>query len=240
MQITVDAFIPVLAGYLFLRHCAVTRYEVLRESGHHVAFRSALVGLLFYLAGWTIAVLWPPPSNPFGQILAKVEEQLGVTAGGILTLALSYAASTATNLVARRRRRGAVPWNTEAAVNREDSVVKLLYEALAGAHAIEVSLAGDKTYVGWVVETPSADHDKTFQLVPLFSGYRNDRQQLVLSESYATLLASHLRAGRDLRDLRIVVPRSSIRWVRFFDVALYSVPEGEQPPRPVRTEEPLH
>ena len=47
---TLDLLVPALAGYLFLRLCNFTRFGLLRESGYHVAFGSAIVGLMLYRA----------------------------------------------------------------------------------------------------------------------------------------------------------------------------------------------
>ena len=50
-----DLLVPALAGYLFLRLCNLTRFGLLWESGYHVAFRSAIVGLLLHVAGSGVA-----------------------------------------------------------------------------------------------------------------------------------------------------------------------------------------
>ena len=232
LDVSVDLLIPALAGYLFLRWWRFTAHKIARESGHHVAFQSALVGLLFYVVGWLI------PSDLLGsglldQALTRAEQQIGISRAGLWALVLSGGALVVANLSVARWPHLEARWNEAAARDKEDSVVALLYEALARARVIEVSLTGNKTYVGWVVKTPGTEHDRTFHLVPLFSGYRNERQELVLSASYAGLVTNRVEEGQDLADLRVVIPRSSVRWARFFEVSLYSVPEGEQPPKEV-------
>ena len=41
--------IPTLAGYWFLTHSNFTRFKVIRESGYHILFKSAIYGLLLFI-----------------------------------------------------------------------------------------------------------------------------------------------------------------------------------------------
>ena len=78
---SLDLFVPALAGYLVLRLSNGTRFGLLRESGYHVVFRAALVGLLLYAGGWALAVLVPTPEG-LTHLLKDVAES-GINKQGL-------------------------------------------------------------------------------------------------------------------------------------------------------------
>ena len=48
------SLLPALGGYWLLTHLIPTRTEALRQSGYHIAFRSAVVGLLLFVLAYLI------------------------------------------------------------------------------------------------------------------------------------------------------------------------------------------
>ena len=48
--------IPTLSGYWFLTHLYLTRFNLLRESGYHVFFQSALAGGILALCAHAIVL----------------------------------------------------------------------------------------------------------------------------------------------------------------------------------------
>ena len=109
-----------------------------------------------------------------------------------------------------------------------DFVDLLVDEASRDRRTVEISLNDGKTYVGYVTESRIKKYgaeDGALVLVPLFSGYRDrDTHELVLANAYAPLLLSD-EAEKYWKELEVAVPRSAIRWVRLFDIALYGAPE---------------
>ena len=48
------SLLPALGGYWLLTHFIPTRTEALRQSGYHIAFRSAVVGLVLFVLAYLI------------------------------------------------------------------------------------------------------------------------------------------------------------------------------------------
>ena len=48
------SLLPVLGGYWLLTHLIPTRTEALRQSGYHIAFQSAVAGLLLFVLAYLI------------------------------------------------------------------------------------------------------------------------------------------------------------------------------------------
>ena len=51
------SLLPVLGGYWLLTHLTPTRTEALRQSGYHVAFRSAVAGLTLLGSAYLILLV---------------------------------------------------------------------------------------------------------------------------------------------------------------------------------------
>lgn len=56
-------FVPLMGGYLFLTSCNSTRFLVRRQSGHHLLFRSASVGLVLLAVARVLEVVAGRPGN---------------------------------------------------------------------------------------------------------------------------------------------------------------------------------
>lgn len=100
---SLDVLVPALAGYLFLRYSNLTWFGLARESGYHLAFRSALVGLGFYAAGWVVAGVVSMP----GFLEASSEDARGtfeIGAAALWTLVLTGALVPVSNVVYPRKK----------------------------------------------------------------------------------------------------------------------------------------
>ena len=219
---SLDLLVPALAGYLFLRLSNFTRFGLLRESGYHVVFRSALVGLLLYVAGAVAAERFPAREALEGA-LESAPTPLGISAAAGWSLVLGLMASLLPNTLYRSHR-GA----RRAADKKGDFVDLLVDEASRAKRTVEISLRGGKTYIGYVAESRVGRQgvdEGALVLVPLLSGYRSEpKHRLVLSTSYARLLMDEPRMWDELK---VAIPRVDVRWVRLFDPYLYSPPAGE-------------
>lgn len=238
--VSLDLFVPALAGYVFLRLCNVTRFGVLRESGYHLIFRSAFVGVALYIAGWLLArqeglpALLPSPlgdgSQPEGDV-----DNFGVSEAALWSLAVGIAAPLMVNCIYWPR------FGARRAAEKIGDFVDLLIDEASGKQlTLEISLRDGKTYVGYVTESRISRYGSeggALVLVPLFSGYRDrDTHELTFTNVYAPLLLSD--EDKYWKDLEVAIPRSDVRWARLFDITLYRMTEGERQPRVIPSPAP--
>jgi len=231
--VSLDILVLALAGYLFLRYTHLTWFSAVRESGYHLVFRSALLGLGFYAAGWVLAAKFGVPD--FVETLkdeqGRVEQQEGLELDVLLWMFVSaVAAMMACNVVYRRARA-----ERRAAVVSEDRLARLVDEAGQAGETIELSLKDGKTYIGYVLRGPIrkyGDAEAAVELLPVLSGYRTRHtQELVLTTGYAAAI----RRVEEPRKLVVVIPRAEISRARLFDIRLYrkedfGMPWGEEEP----------
>ena len=207
---TLDLLVPALAGYLFLRLCNFTRFGLLRESGYHVAFGSAIVGLMLYALGLgAVEWRWVEHSSWLEIILEGAEAHLDARPAVSWSLILGAALPWLANAVYW-------PGRADRAAARRvgDFVALVLDEAMRTGKSVEVSLHGGKTYIGFVMSRPGVSQE-AFRLVPLVSGYRDtDTQRLVLTTDYSKILA--VTPAREWS--AVAIPRANVRWARFFNI----------------------
>ena len=216
---SLNLLVPALAGYLLLSGSNFSRFGLLRESGYHVVFRAALWGILLYIAGWGISS-WKPLFDHSATPGLELNE------ASLWSLALGGFLGWAPNIFYSALR-GA----RRAAERKGDVIDVLVDEACKTREVVEVSLQGGKTYIGYFYESTIRKYGTTsgeLVLIPLFSGYRNsDDQTLHLTTNYVRLLLGSASFGRWDDAFKVVAPRSTVRWVRPFNMSLFPRSMGE-------------
>ena len=216
--------LPALVGFLFLVVGRVTRFGLLRLSGHQVVFVSALVGTFFLiLARFLVLVL----DDRFAALECAwrtfapfdYSGTIGLSAALALTTALLWNAVTDRAVAARRvaRRSGS-------------QILWLLRDSLAKARMVEVTLRSNKCYVGFAQDTGMTTHraDPDITLIPMASGYRDtDTRELKLTTFYGPRIAAFLETHPEgpswkFEDFHVALPFSEIVSARPFDPAVFA------------------
>ena len=213
--------LPAVGGYWFLIRFNYTRYKTERHSGHHLLFRSAIVGIVFYcvaraltlIAGFvcpSLTLLW---DSHFPQPF---------TSEVILSLVLSVLTPPVLNKIYD-------PLQTarKVAADAGEHIELLIDRAFQEERPIELSLRSRKTYIGLVPESgigTVSNSDTDVVLVPLLSGYRKeDTLEVVITTNYAGVMSAHHGedAGQRLGELEVVIPLSEVVSARMFDLEVY-------------------
>lgn len=216
---TLNLLVPALAGYLLLRGSNFSRFGLLRESGYHVVFRAALWGIVLYVGGWFI-------SRSLPLLDECAADNLGINEASLWSLLMGGFFGWVPNIFY-----SALQGARRAAERKGDVIDVLVDEACKTREVVEVSLQGGKTYIGYFYESTIRKYGTTsgeLVLIPLFSGYRNsDDQTLHLTTNYVGFLlgSASYRPWDD--DFKVVVPRSTVRWVRPFHMHLFPRSTGE-------------
>ena len=176
-------FVPLMGGYLFLTWCNSTRFLVRRQSGHHLLFRSASVGLVLLAVARILEVVagdlatWPHVVDEWQR--AAPFPYVGTTAVAFL---LGPTAALATNLCYPESK-GAM-----RAVRRASDYMELLFvESMRSDSLVELTLQSGKAYVGWILNASVPDPERKFvEMLPLASGFRaKENHKLEFTTNYA-------------------------------------------------------
>ena len=218
------SLLPVLGGYWLLTHLIPTRAEALRQSGYHIAFQSAVAGLLLFVLAYLILHGVEACSSWRGCPCLPYTLQANFENVAMTSAALGLLGPYPLNLFFDKGKA-----EERVAAKYGDLVELLIAEAIERTELMEVSLRTGKAYVGFVIgNTISRWPEADLALLPMLSGYRSkDTQQLVITTDYAAAFHAHSQENAsemlrgDPNDFRVVIPRSEIISARLFDSDLH-------------------
>lgn len=214
--------VPVLGGYLLLTRLHYTRYDILRKSGYHLFFQSAIAGCVLAGTARLMVVLLNdglPCVGAFWKSHVPFDYSGTVALSVLLGLVFLYVAN---------RRYGQEEAERRAAAENGALIELIISESLERRKPVEISLKNGKSYIGFAFERKIAvSGESDIAIIPIRSGYRHkDTHDLVLTTDYASVIQKCLKGNPvvpDLRyeDFRVVVPMSEVGSVRIFHPEVY-------------------
>ena len=175
-----SVLIPALSGYVYLRTSYKFRSQINRESGYHVLFRSALIGIfsypVAYLIAWFLSSYLPNNLVTYFQFLTdwiSIESIPSIYFQfftGWISIGLCWG-------VARVRNRRSDKEEVEAEVAAEmgDFLSLLMRDCNKSDQMMEITLKNRKVYVGIPISSPGPklSTDQFIRILPFMSGYRD-------------------------------------------------------------------
>lgn len=206
MDLTAVFLLSLLGGYCFAYVWRVTAFTTKRIEGHHLYFRAALWGTMFFgiALGLRLALsryfpayhnfelvlidyLRPALKAEPGLALAGQTRRLEWVVTTIYSLLLCAVCSTTLNRFTPRQ------WALRRSVS---SFYSFLLEAQRKSILVSLTLSSGKVYTGLIVEDLDPFREPVaVTLVPMFSGHRDAEGRLNLTTDYESLYAS-LNRGR--------------------------------------------
>ena len=108
-----------------------------------------------------------------------------------------------------------------------------MQDCIDSSSLVELTLETGKSYVGLVLESGiSTPSESDVSIVPIFSGYRDDEQQLQLTTSYMDAILKVPPKDDFLYEFELVLSKSQIASARRFDVAIFADNFGCPLPEP--------
>ena len=231
--------IPVLSGYLFLVQCDSFRFWILRESGYHLLFRSALYGMLFLVVVWIMFLVGALFWNGTVCLLSTDECIINSRVGApklfdvwltVSTLPTALAVAYVWNLCTTKKKR--VAKVMEAAKRCGNLIEWTVRKSLRDTKLVELTLKTGKVYIGFAQHcgdpTPPGIPDSDLSIIPVVSGYRRENQTLEVTTSHATAIRKILDEESDsetpigeLEDLSVIIPMDQVAHARLFDPEVY-------------------
>ncbi len=223
--------IPLLAGYILLHICYLSRFRAQRQDGYRLLIESALTGLPISLLAWKLAAI----IHSRGWDFLGVEELCRQTpvpylGTALLSAAIASVAGVAANLIFPPE---LAQWYL---IERDDDgYLRLLHRAARKEKPVSVTLKSKKVYIGFVIQTPSLRRGEQYvSVLPLASGYRkSDSLDLVLTQDYTRV---YDKEGFDPSEFAVVFPLSQIESANLFEPSAYPLfgVEPEQAPDAAR------
>jgi hypothetical protein len=185
----------VLGGYCFAYIWGPIAFTTKKAEGHHLYFRAALCGAVFFLIALALRIalaLNSPTYLEFDTALVEyvapaLKEEPGLVSlartrraewvvTAFYSLLLGTVCGVTANVFTPRR------WSARRSSSELD---RLLLDANWDEHPITLTLNTGKVYVGLVLEAPNPFRERAaVALLPLLSGNRDDEGRIQLTTDY--------------------------------------------------------
>jgi hypothetical protein len=179
--------LPLLGGFIFFSHWNRTAFFAKRQDSERLLLYSSLWGVLFLGISFLLSILlpytdWFTGLRHWWAFNTPPIEFSGISSCALL---LGVIGQFALNKLWPFSR----IWNKNKegvrAIEKHGSQLeKLLYRALVERKRVMVTLKGGKVYIGRVAISLTPQEDRDLLLLPSKSGYRDDKQRLMLTTDY--------------------------------------------------------
>lgn len=216
----------LVAGFNFIKEWEATRYQLAREDGHKLYFRSAFWGLFVTgvtasLIAFLSAISIKTCGNQICAYFASPFESLSELVIVALLVApfAAYVLAKLFNIFTND-----LEYYLDALDGNEFE--GLLVNAMTRDLMVMLTMDDNKVYVGWVykVSDPAKEERKYFSLIPVITGFRNESRKVEFTTFYDQLYQqtnselSHL----NVEDFATVLPAHRVISCRLFDAAAYA------------------
>jgi hypothetical protein len=177
--------LPLLGGFFFFSRWDQSAFFAKRQDKERLLLYSSLWGVLFLAISFALSVL-----IPLSETLSDLRwwwafHTPPIQYSGISSFALGLGLVLTGALNWFGRRTGTSDRVGERTILIYGSQLeKLLYRSLIEKKRVMVSLKSGKVYIGRVLEMITPESNKDFLLLPVKSGYRDDKQRLTITTSY--------------------------------------------------------
>lgn len=212
--------VPAIGGYWFLTHLHYTRYRTVRDSGYHLLFRSAFVGVFLFICAQGVLLAlnkFLPAVSSWWQPYVPAP----YSDAAILSVLLGFVLPWVGNHFFNEERAA-----QKVAQDSGDFVELLIADAIERQQLVEISLQSGKSYIGLALFSGiGQDNDADIVIIPVASGYRDqETRELVITTYYSPVLNEVLeKLGLNYADFRIVIPMSQIVSARLFFPEAYEL-----------------
>ena len=212
--------VPALAGYLFLSGFNATRYSLPRETGYHIVFRAAIVGVVLFSIA-RLCVLFANALTPEIGRFWKAIIALDYSGTAAATIILAALLPVVLNRIPKYDRLQA---QQKAAVAAGDQISLIIDQAIFEGRFVELSLTSGKSYVGSPIQGTFGHRDHgDVAIIPVASGYRHSKtHDLIVTTNYAPTINDLVDHEEELENLKVAFPMRDIVSARLFDRKLYA------------------
>ena len=189
MDLAPAFLLSLLGGYGFASLWRFTSYETRRSDGHHLYFRAAFYGAVFFAAAFMLRIValayWPTYAGWDRAALSLVDSTLkdphdplqnSIVVAAAYSMLVGPVFAAALNVFTPKR------WSLLRSVNALDA---LLLRAQYAEMPVSITLDNAKVYIGLVrkISEPN-QRPLSVVLLPMLSGHRNDDGRVKLTTNY--------------------------------------------------------
>ncbi|MCX8490502.1 MAG: hypothetical protein ORN54_05495 [Cyclobacteriaceae bacterium] len=176
---------PLVGGYYITTRLEDSKFISQRLSAQAIVFNAVLVGMPLMAISLAITTvityIFPTHVMWIRSTLFPIKDDFFGTC--LLAILISFLYTKIRNHFIDETRA------IYSAIEKSGSELELLVAySFKESQLIQLSLRNDKVYIGWAEVLPKPSHCQYIQLIPLFSGYRDDKKELIIVTNYSLVL----------------------------------------------------
>ena len=174
-----SSFVVLLAGYIFVMRCHLTRFVARQQDGYKTLFGSGVAGVVLLAVSYVVVrcLNWPSDSATLESVTQFLPDDL-VGRSIYLSFLLSVVSVFVINRFASDR------YGIRQAIDREGSKLEiLLVKSMRESELVEVVLKGGTAFVGIVSEMdPPSNRSNHVELDQMLQGFVDSEGQTQFPE----------------------------------------------------------
>jgi len=212
---------PIVGGYFIITRLEHFKYINQRLDRQMILFNSIIVGTALLIGSYIICTSCSyvfPDQVHFLKHNSPIKQEFFGTSlvSFLIALPITWIGNSIINEEAA----------IASAIDRIGSELEKLFKySCFEQELVQITLKNDKVYVGWVEVLPKPQVSPYVTILPVLSGYRDEKKNLHITTSYLTVYADYIKQGQikaveDL-DIHLVVQVDEIITATRFDYEVF-------------------
>jgi hypothetical protein len=171
--------LPLVAGYFFLTRSYFFKYRYRLLDKQRLLFESVIAATFFLVAAYVLALFLKPVLNARQLALYLQYRPFPYTGTAVLSLTIGVVLAYLPNLFLSREKA-----MIESIRLHGTGLDKLVLEATLNPQQLCFTLENGKVYIGYPQSITDLLNQGTLSILPFFSGYRNEEQDIIITTFY--------------------------------------------------------
>ncbi len=180
--------LPLLGGYYYLTRCIRTKFRYKRLERQRLIFDSSIYGFGFLFISFALWLFttWGCPTIEFW--LSKIPLKIDFFYPSLLSFLLAYGWTSGFNFFKRVVTPNVENLYLAKAIEKTGNSMQLdLLKSYASQQLLMITLRNGKVYVGIATELNEPDGQSYIRILPFYSGYRTEKQDVKLVTDYLSV-----------------------------------------------------
>jgi hypothetical protein len=212
---------PIVGGFFIITRLERFKYINQRLDRQMILFNSILVGMALLVTAYivcTLCTMMIPDHVYFLKHHSPIKQEYFGTS--LVSFLLAFPITWIANAIIKEEEA------IGSAIDRIGSELEKLFKYSCDAREpLQMTLKNGKVYVGWVQFLPKPQASPYVTIIPVLSGYRDEKQHLHITTTYIEIYAQYMREGliqgvEDL-DVFLVIQVDEILTATRFDFEMF-------------------
>jgi hypothetical protein len=217
--------IPLAAGYFVLTRSYFFKFQQKRLDAQRIIFNCVLIGVFplvftFILKG-IIDFLAPQVPLYFSSFVPGNTPFLGTT---LFCFFLTIFITEVSNFILADKKEA---FHSDSIIKEGNELELIFLSSLTKSKLLQFTLDSGKCYIGLVIALPVPSVSRFVRIIPMISGYRDDKLKLHFTTQYLSVYKDYFNGNTpqfpEIKklDVDMVLPLDKIVSVAYFDIEMY-------------------